>query len=365
MKVLHVAPHLDVGGADRVVLDLLEFKDPAVARDLVVTDPGARGWLPAAHEAGSRVWDLATLVTARHRPEFLLGLVAEHGYDVVHIMNSRIGYDLTPILSRLPAPPITVAHLHGEEVEGGGFPAYAAGLYRPSISVFCASSATLARRLRDLGAPDERIRVIHAGVDTTVYRPPDPTEPRGRVEPVILFPARLAPEKDPRLFLAVVAILRQRGLRFHARMLGGALEDEMRAEVMRSGLNGVVTIEGRAQDMPSVYRAADIAVLTSHTEGIPLGLLEAMSCGLPVVAPDVGSVSELVDDSVGALVRTRSAEALADAVAALLVDASLRNEAGTRGRERVESRFSVEGGARQFHALYAELGATTAGVSGR
>jgi glycosyltransferase involved in cell wall biosynthesis len=353
--VLHVVPHLGVGGADRVVLDLLGFDDPAVRRDLVVTEPAGNEWLRDAHATGARIWNLPELLPERYRAEFLLSLIADRSYDVVHIMNSRLGYDLTPAMARLDHPPFTVAHLHGEEVNGGGFPRYVASLHTAFISVFCPSSATLATRLRDYGVPADRIHVVHAGVDTALYRPrADGSRPE-RAEPVVLFPARLSAEKDPLLFVAVIMALRDRGVRLRARMLAGPLDSEVRAEISDAGLGDRITVVGVAPDMLTEYQAADVAVLTSQTEGIPLALLEAMSCALPVVAPDVGSVSEVVDASVGALVGTRSVQAFADALEPLLRDAALRRAAGAAARERVESAFSIEGGARHFHALYAEL----------
>lgn len=352
--VLHIVPHLGVGGADQAVLDLLVHADQSIHSDLVVTEPAGNEWLPRAQAAGARVWNLPDLLPARFHAPFLLSLIAENRYDVIQVMNSRLGFDLASEIVASGSHAALIAHLHGEEPDRGGFPRYVAGLYPTVFTAFCVSSAALAERLRFYGVDARRIRVIHAGIDTERYVP-SASAADAEAAPTLLFPARLAPEKDPLLFVDTIAALRERGVTVSARMLGGPMIETVRRHVGATGLADRITVLGSVADMRPEYARADAVVLTSRTEGIPLALLEAMSCGLPVVAPDVGSVAEVVDGRVGALVERRSAAGFANALEPLLRDASLRRRLGHVARARVVDGFSVERGARHFERLYREL----------
>jgi glycosyltransferase involved in cell wall biosynthesis len=100
----------------------------------------------------------------------------------------------------------------------------------------------------------------------------------------------------------------------------------------------------------------DVFVLPSRFEGFPLVLVEAMLAALPVVATDVGSVSEsVVDGETGLLVPAEDAAALARAIRELLDDRPRSQEMGRRGRERAHNQFSVAGMAKAYLALYEEV----------
>jgi glycosyltransferase involved in cell wall biosynthesis len=102
----------------------------------------------------------------------------------------------------------------------------------------------------------------------------------------------------------------------------------------------------------------DVFVLPSRFEGLPLAMLEAMRAGRAVVATDVGSVAEAVEHGeTGLLVPSGDDDQLADAVATLLSDGELREAIGARAHDVAAKRFSSVRMARDFEALYDELGA--------
>lgn len=117
--------------------------------------------------------------------------------------------------------------------------------------------------------------------------------------------------------------------------------------------DGVVEWWGRREDMPHVLRQAHIVCLPSYREGLPKSLLEAASCGRPIVTTDVPGCREVVrNGDNGYLVEARNAKALAEALAKLLVDPALRQRMGQRGRERVMNEFSQERIVAQVLELY-------------
>jgi glycosyltransferase involved in cell wall biosynthesis len=119
---------------------------------------------------------------------------------------------------------------------------------------------------------------------------------------------------------------------------------------------GVVELMGWQDDMVPVLRDAHIVCLPSYGEGLPKALLEAASCGKPIVATNVPGCREIVEDGVnGLLVPARDAKALATSLRKLIEDAPLRERMGIRGREIVLDHFSIDAVAKATLAVYAEL----------
>jgi glycosyltransferase involved in cell wall biosynthesis len=106
-----------------------------------------------------------------------------------------------------------------------------------------------------------------------------------------------------------------------------------------------------------LYRAADLLVFASRAEGCPNVVLEAMACGIPVVATDVAGNREVIggDGTAGRLVPTDEPTALAEAVSVLAGSASLRREMGAAARERILERFDIDRVGAQYLSLYEDL----------
>ena len=354
IHVVYVAPWIDIGGTDQATLDWLRFVDRSrVSVSLVTTQESPNRQLKNAWDGVTEIWNLAELVPAAHRPRVLRDLVARLDADVVHVMNSRLGFDLAPAFKQLDRPPVVVAQMHAEEGAGAGYPRYVADLYCDCVDVFAPSTAELARRLTEYGVPDRKIHMIPTGIDATRFTPREHTSDAGPLR--VMFPARLAPEKDPRLFVDAMLELCHRGVDFVATMYGGPLESEVRTWATDETLDERLIVKGTISDLTDEYGHHDIAVLTSRSEGLPLALMEAMASELPVVAPTIDGIPELVDETVGVLFSQRSAAAVADAVCSLAVNAPRRRALGQQGRRRVLSTHSAAASAAGFHELYLQL----------
>lgn len=115
------------------------------------------------------------------------------------------------------------------------------------------------------------------------------------------------------------------------------------ARVEEEGLSQQVRFLGHRSDVPVLLQAADIFLLPSHSEGMPLTIMEAMAAGLPVLATNVGGIPEVVvDDVTGILVPPHEPKRLAEALSNLAADAQLCNRMGAAGRDRVEQHFTQE-----------------------
>lgn len=165
--------------------------------------------------------------------------------------------------------------------------------------------------------------------------------------PLVVLPARMLWDKGIGEFVEAARQLGARGVsgRF---ALVGAPDAENPASISSKQLaawqnEGVVEYWGHRDDMPQVLSLAHVVCLPSYREGLPKALLEAAACGRPLVATDATGCREIVHDGEnGFLVPVRDSQALADAIEALLKDASLRQRFGQRSRQIVEAAFSQE-----------------------
>ena len=129
----------------------------------------------------------------------------------------------------------------------------------------------------------------------------------------------------------------------------------LKAKIEGNGLNDAFIILGHIVDISTFYGRINAYINTSVHEGIPMSILEAMAHGLPVVAPDVGGIGEIIENGVdGFLVTERSPEAFAEPLLQLR-DAALRQRIGVAAREKIRSSFSAQNMAAQYYQLYREL----------
>jgi glycosyltransferase involved in cell wall biosynthesis len=161
--------------------------------------------------------------------------------------------------------------------------------------------------------------------------------------------ARLAPEKHHAMLLDAIALLPE------ARLVlvgDGPERGWIEAEIARRGLKERVEVLGARTDVDQLYRSFDAVALTSHREGLPLALLEAMAHGLPVVATAVGEVPALLADGAGQLVAPGDHRALAATIRAWQHDPWRRHRTAALGRMRVQERYSLEAMITAYEALY-------------
>jgi glycosyltransferase involved in cell wall biosynthesis len=188
------------------------------------------------------------------------------------------------------------------------------------------------------------IHVIPCGVDTERFCPPS-APPKLAEPPLLVAVARHVEVKNLGLLLQACALLRDHAVGFRCVIVGdGPLNAALKAQRARLGLETLVEMPGAAsQDqVVRLWQRASLGVLTSHNEGMPVCLMEAAACGVPVVATSVGGVPELVEQGVtGLLCPPGHTQALAGALEHLIGDAARREKMGSAARVRAEQRFSV------------------------
>ncbi|HEY6564347.1 MAG TPA: glycosyltransferase, partial [Pirellulaceae bacterium] len=198
--------------------------------------------------------------------------------------------------------------------------------------------------------PAEKVIVIPNGVDVTRFqaRSHDRARTRSRLglpdaAPVAILVAALRPEKNHARFLRVASLIRKRVP--HARFVvvgEGHLRQQLESLAQELSLAEVTHFLGSRGDIPELLTASDVFLLTSDNEASPVSILEAMACGLPVVASDVGSIHETVIQGVtGYRVPKDLEEEFANRTAELLLDRPTALAMGIEGRQHVVERSSV------------------------
>lgn len=191
-----------------------------------------------------------------------------------------------------------------------------------------------------------KLHVVRMSVDTARYHPGADRVPLGdELAGRLLTVGRLVPEKGSPVLLDALARLNDRGIHTIATVVGaGPLNESLRVQRHALGLDQHVDLAGPIgqDDLPQVYRAADVFVLPSFSEGLPVVLMEAMASGLPVVTTQIAAVGELVRDGVnGRIVPPGRADLLAEAIADVIGDPARARAWGRAGRETVCREFAT------------------------
>lgn len=211
------------------------------------------------------------------------------------------------------------------------------------------------------GVPDERILVMPNGIDVDRFRP-DPalrqaTRERLGIGPdtrLVLNVGRLAPEKAQDLLIRGFA---QVDLRLTAHLMiagSGTLQEALVTQIAELNQVPRITLLGPRDDIPALLNAADVFVLSSNIEGLPMVLVEALACGCPAVATDAPGVAEVLRDQ-GTIVPRGDVKALTDALAAALHAGRGTPAQAAERREHVLSSFSIDAVAQRWLRLYATL----------
>lgn len=185
--------------------------------------------------------------------------------------------------------------------------------------------------------------IMGTGVDVKKFRP----TVKNNGTPVVLFSSRMLVTKGLLEFMEATRLLKKKGIK--ARFaLAGRTDPGNPASIPQDQIDawkdsGLLEWWGWRDDMPSTLAQADVFCLPSYREGVPNALLEAAACGLPIVTTDVPGCRDVVTHGLnGLLVPVRNAPVLADALEALLLDAQLRYQMGTAGREIAVNKFGLD-----------------------
>ncbi len=347
MRLLQLVQTLTPGGAERVALTLA---GAARARGDSAAVAGAPGsW---SERFGEPRFPMPILERRPHRtPAGALATdraIRSFRPDVVHAHNPGMGLVAALATLRGRRVPALVS-VHGVPEED--YPRTARLLRRSGLPVVSCGPGVTA------GLEEHGCRVEATIVNGVAPAPPaaDAGEVRARfgvpaTAPLVVCVGRLVSQKHHDLAIAAMAEVPGAALLVVG---AGPLDGELRAAAERAGVGDRVVLTGARDDARAILGAADVAVLASHWEGLPLVALEAFAAGVPLVATAVRGVRELVTDQ-ARLVPPGDPATLATAIREVLADPALAAGLAGRGR-KTASRYSEAAMVEDFFAFYARL----------
>jgi len=369
-RVLHYLDSDVLGGSEEAALHLMGSLDRARWEPVLLyhADPGVARLAEGAEHLGVRAVAVPR-VDPKHRSTALPSLWRAIRDERPTIFHAHLSWPLAckfgvlaAWLARVPAM-VATAHLYIELRTKWRPPL----MLRPLRRVIAVSNEVQARYAGELRLPMRQLAVVRNGIPVPPsVRPPDSVLRaelvRGRPDYVVLTPARLHDQKGHAFLLEAAAMVPDATFVLAG---DGPLRADLEARAGELGIAERCVFLGHRTDVPDLLAAADLFVLPSLYEGLPISVLEAMAARRPVVATAIGGTDEAVTHEVtGLLVPPRDAPALASAIRRLRADPALAHRLAVAGRERVEREFSSEAMARNVMRVYDEV-LREVGLTGR
>jgi glycosyltransferase involved in cell wall biosynthesis len=346
-----VTPHLGPGGAESVLYDIASgFGSKHYETLLLATQSRDDRWLEKWQAQVEHTYDLAKVAPPERMIAALCSVIANWRCDTVIVQNSLYGYAAVPHIRKL-LPEIKIFDVIHAVDEAWDQIASTAGV-AAEIDRRVAMSEAVRNRLLALGVAEDKILLVRNGVDLERFRPAPLSSNSAKN---ILFAARLDTVKRPLLVADIakeLAKLRpQRDFRFS--IAGDGPEKERFEERVRKlGLEPTFEFHGHVADLAPFYAAADVVILPSRSEGVPLVVLEALASARSVIASKAGSIPEVLDATCGILVEGADAAQFAQAIHSLLDEPELRATMGAAGRRKVERDHDIRKTREAFAKLF-------------
>ncbi len=363
MRIAQIIDRVHVtGGAERLQHTFAEALDPRLVELTVITLREFPDSEAELRDRGVRVVTFpARSFADPRRAHALLRFIRGERFDLLHahLVRSTVLAGLAGELTRTPLV-VTLHNTRRSTNVGRALQIAERWILRRADRVIAVGWETAGVHEREVGRV---IDVIPNAVgEPALLSPHERAEVRRELgvpegAPLLLAVGRVVPQKAySDLVRAFAKLPVGPGPAPQLRIAGrGRLVDSVAREIESLGLAPRARLLGLRTDVSRLLAASDLYVNSSHWEGMPVALLEAMAAGLPVVATDVGDVPRVLDASSGVLVPPRDPAALASAIAELVADPAQRQQLGAGGRARASAHFGAQAWAKRHVALYAEV----------
>lgn len=283
---------------------------------------------------------------------YVLRLVKENKFDVIHTHLSRAAYVGYIAGSLRGVPVVSTVHVETKEPLYKFIPRKNNRLVAPSNFIRGV--------LRGRGVRDESIDVVYNGTDFTVPETASPFEvydefqiPHDRK--IIGLVARVTEGKGQGIAVEALPKVLEHDPQAHLMFVGrteGEYVNHLKSRISNQGLGDRITFTGNRMDVPRLIDAMEFSILPSVMESFGLAVIESMARSKPVVVSRVGALSELVAHEITGLVVDKNADAFSQAMAYLLAHPELCREMGLAGRQSILERFTVAQMTERMEAVY-------------
>ena len=351
-RVLHIIDSLHLGGAQEVVLNLATCGSSRFRHE-VATLHGHGIYWDRLKKAGIKVHSLSP---HKFLPVYLASIlwrILADRPDILHchLIPSNI---IAKPLGALLGVPVIINHDHTNDphrIDNKILLALDKSTNRFAHHIIAVAAACRDFLTTHESISPEKISLVPNAIDLRRFSLGEASRDDARAQlrlpagsRIVAGVGRLNPQKNFALFLDIAAQLAPRFPGLHFLLAGEGPEEQMlREKASALGIANRVTFSGYVADTRLVYLAADVLLMPSRYEGLPMTLLEAMAMGLPVVASKLDGIAEVIGDGAeGFLVPSDDAALFVERTAALLADAELSSRISKNARAKIEAHFSVE-----------------------
>ncbi|MDE7310118.1 MAG: glycosyltransferase [Eubacterium sp.] len=368
IRILMLVPWMVTGGADKFNLEfVLGLDREKYEIGILTTIPSDNEWHQKFEAYTDEIFHLPDFLDSAYYAEFISHYISSREIDIVFLSNSYCGYYLLPWLRKHFPELYIVDYVHMEEWywKAGGYARISGMMGGFLDKTFVCNSATREVMIQKFERNAASVQTMYIGVDVDEYNKDQVHSgylykkfniPANKE--IVLFPCRMHPQKRPFLMLDIAQKVysKKKNVLFVAVGDGIQLE-ELKTDIQVRNLQQAVICIGRCDNMKKLYKDARLTLICSLKEGLALTAYESCAMGVPVISSDVGGQRDLIDASVGRLIKTsqdeksgidnrkfdtKEVETFADAILMFLEDKQLYDECSRNCRKRIEEKFSTK-----------------------
>lgn len=366
IKVAHLIYSEKIGGSEMVAGNICSYLDREKFDPLVLFMLKSQGGMPEIlHDLGvsckclNMPWRSIPFESL-----YLAHLLNRMQVDILHVHHIPLYLRVAKAVERSRVKGVVFTEHAKFSIEQSKYLQNGCRVAAQQTNAFTAVSSDLKDYfVRDLNIPSSLVKVVLNGVDITRFSPERKNSilksmlPESFIGKVLIHVGRLAEAKDHKTLLsAMKQVIRNDQDVFLFLVGGGELRLAIEQQVSNLGLQKCVKMLGMRSDVDKLLLGADIFVMSSKREGLPMVLMEAMSCGLPIIATDVGGISEIIkDQESGLLVESENSDLLARAIERVCNRIDGGGVLGGQARQIIVKNYSLEATAKSYVQLYEQI----------
>ncbi|MEZ7892470.1 MAG: glycosyltransferase [Candidatus Wallbacteria bacterium] len=376
INILFLINDLKIGGAEKMMLYLVSGLDLRIYNPIVCTLLDRGEYRDRVSGMGFKYYSLE-MQSYFKVPLALFKLLKIISGENITIIHSYLFYSdiMARIAGWLGGVPIVITSMRNIDSWRKPPHIFIDSLTYTLSSAIISNSLAGAERLVNVERiPASKIKVVYNAIKLNEYKKPENYDRNvfrssmglSENDIAIVKVARLEEQKDHHTLLkAARSLLSQiesggdfaAGKTLKFVLVGdGRMENELKSEAVKLGIDKNVIFLGRRMDIKEILHASDIFLMTSIYEGIPNSILEAQACGLPVIATDVGGVSEIIENNYnGFLCKPSEVQDIADKVKFVISSSELAKTIVANAFERLEQKFSQKNLIAKTTAIYKDL----------